>query len=54
MEIFDFIGAKLADFLTYTGFACAEWGNWGMILLHTAVYAAVAVVALEFVDKDKR
>ncbi len=32
MEIFDFIGAKLADFLTYTGFACAEWGNWGMIL----------------------
>ena len=29
-------------------------GNWGMILLHTAVYAAVAVVALEFVDKDKR
>ena len=33
MEIFDFIGAKLADFLTYTGFACAEWGNWGMILV---------------------
>ena len=33
MEIFDFIGTKLADFLTYTGFANAEVGNWVMILV---------------------
>lgn len=29
-------------------------GNWGMIVLHAFVYAAVAVIALEFVDRDKR
>ena len=28
--------------------------NWGFLLMHTAVYAAVAIVALEFVDRDKR
>ncbi|MBQ8283451.1 MAG: sodium ion-translocating decarboxylase subunit beta, partial [Paraprevotella sp.] len=33
MEIFDFIGTKFADFLTYTGFANAELGNWIMILV---------------------
>ncbi len=33
MEIFDFIGTKLSDFLTYTGFANAELGNWIMILV---------------------
>ena len=33
MEIFDFIGTKFADFLTYTGFANAEIGNWVMILV---------------------
>ena len=30
MEVFDFIGTKLSDFLTYTGFANAEMGNWIM------------------------
>ena len=33
MEVFDFIGTKLSDFLTYTGFANAEMGNWIMILV---------------------
>mgnify|MGYP000653498529 CR=1 FL=1 len=33
MEVFDFIGTKLSDFLTYTGFANAELGNWIMILV---------------------
>ena len=27
----DFIGTKLADFLTYTGFANVEWANIIMI-----------------------
>ena len=35
MEVFDFIGTKLSDFLTYTGFANAEMGNWIMILVAT-------------------
>lgn len=30
------------------------WRNWGMLALHTAVYAIIAVAALEFVDRDKR
>ena len=33
MEVFDFTVTKLADFLTYTGFANAEVGNWIMILV---------------------
>lgn len=28
--------------------------QWGILLLHVAVYAAVSIIALEFVDKDKR
>ena len=38
----------------YTHTAGNLAGNWGMLALHTAVYAAVAIAALEFVDKDKR
>ena len=30
------------------------WRNWGMLALHTAVDAIIAVAALEFVDRDKR
>ena len=33
MEVLDFIGTKLSDFLTYTGFANTEWGNLIMILV---------------------
>lgn len=28
--------------------------NYAMIILHTVIYGAVAIIALEFVDKDKR
>lgn len=28
--------------------------QWGIIILHTFVYGAISIIALEFVDKDKR
>ena len=28
--------------------------QWGMLLIHCVVYAGISIVALEFVDKDKR
>ncbi|MDY3064003.1 MAG: sodium ion-translocating decarboxylase subunit beta [Bacteroidaceae bacterium] len=31
--MWDFIGTKLNDFITYTGFACGEWSNYIMILV---------------------
>lgn len=31
--MWDFIGTKLTDFITYTGFACGEWSNYIMILV---------------------
>ena len=31
--MWDFIGTKLSDFLTYTGFACGDWTNYVMILV---------------------
>lgn len=31
--MWDFIGTKLSDFVTYTGFACGEWSNYIMILV---------------------
>ncbi|MGN1237142.1 MAG: sodium ion-translocating decarboxylase subunit beta, partial [Bacteroidaceae bacterium] len=31
--MWDFIGTKLSDFITYTGFACGEWSNYIMILV---------------------
>ncbi len=31
--MFEFIGQKLSDFITYTGFACGEWQNYVMILV---------------------
>lgn len=31
--MWDFIGAKLSDFITYTGFACGDWSNYVMILV---------------------
>ncbi|MBO4593278.1 MAG: sodium ion-translocating decarboxylase subunit beta [Bacteroidaceae bacterium] len=31
--MWDFIGTKLNDFITFTGFACGEWSNYIMILV---------------------
>ena len=31
--MWDFIGEKLSDFITYTGFACGDWSNYIMILV---------------------
>jgi carboxybiotin decarboxylase len=31
--MWDFIGEKLSDFITYTGFACGDWSNYVMILV---------------------
>lgn len=31
--MWDFIGTKLSDFLTYTGFACGDWTNYIMMLV---------------------
>ncbi len=31
--MWDFIGAKLSDFITYTGYACGDWSNYIMILV---------------------
>ncbi len=31
--MWDFIGTKLTDFLTYTGFYCGDWSNYIMILV---------------------
>ncbi len=31
--MWDFIGTKLSDFLTYTGFACGDWTNYVMMLV---------------------
>lgn len=31
--MWDFIGEKLSDFITYTGFACGDWSNYIMILI---------------------
>ena len=28
--------------------------QWGILLLHCAVYAVISIISLEFVDKDKR
>ena len=32
-SLWAFIGTKLADFLTFTGFACGYYGNYIMILV---------------------
>ena len=31
--MWDFIGTKLGDFVTFTGFACGEWSNYIMMLV---------------------
>ncbi|MBQ7742397.1 MAG: sodium ion-translocating decarboxylase subunit beta [Bacteroidaceae bacterium] len=31
--MWDFIGTKLGDFITFTGFACGEWSNYIMMLV---------------------
>ena len=31
--MWDFIGEKLSDFITYTGFACGDWSNYIMIIV---------------------
>ncbi|MBP5360309.1 MAG: sodium ion-translocating decarboxylase subunit beta [Bacteroidaceae bacterium] len=31
--MWDFIGTKLSDFITFTGFACGEWSNYIMMLV---------------------
>ena len=31
--MWDFIGTKLSDFVTFTGFACGDWSNYIMILV---------------------
>ena len=31
--MWDFIGTKLSDFVTFTGFACGEWSNYIMMLV---------------------
>lgn len=31
--MWDFIGTKLSDFITYTGFACGDWSNYVMMLV---------------------
>lgn len=31
--MWDFIGTKLADFITYTGFACGDWTNYVMMVV---------------------
>ena len=33
MDIWSFLAEKFSDFLTFTGYACAEWGNLAMILV---------------------
>ena len=33
MDTWSFLTTKFSDFLTFTGFACAEWGNIVMILV---------------------
>ncbi len=33
MDTWSFLTTKFSDFLTFTGFACAEWGNIAMILV---------------------
>ena len=30
------------------------WGYWSRIILHALIYAALAMITLEFIDKDKR
>ncbi len=42
MEYWDFIGTKLLDFLTYTGFANGELGNYIMILVG-ALFITLAI-----------
>ena len=39
---------------SYVANAAVVLGHWGALLLMTVVFAAAAIVALEFIDRDKR
>ena len=42
MDTWSFLTTKFSDFLTFTGFACAEWGNIAMILVGALfIYLAI-------------
>ncbi len=42
MDTWSFLTTKFSDFLTFTGFACAEWGNIAMILVGVLfIYLAI-------------